>query len=130
MAAGGGRGGGGRIGRVQVRQASSSTRRARWCASSTESDNLIGMESHISATEAARNFSDIVSRVRLRQESFVVERAGEAVCRIVPVAPPVRTVRDLVTLLQSLPRPDAGYLLAVEQAARRQPKAPKSPWAR
>jgi antitoxin (DNA-binding transcriptional repressor) of toxin-antitoxin stability system len=42
------------------------------------------MESHLTATEAARNFSDLVDRVLYRGEVFVVERGGRSVCRIVP----------------------------------------------
>jgi hypothetical protein len=52
----------------------------------TRSDYHTILESHISATEAARTFSDILNRVRYRGEAFVVERGGEPVCRISPVA--------------------------------------------
>jgi prevent-host-death family protein len=87
------------------------------------------MESRISATEAARNFSDLLNRVRYRGEEFVVERSGEAVCRIVPAKPRKRTLADLVRILDSA-RPDPEYWDTVEQATRRQPKLPKSPWRR
>jgi len=43
------------------------------------------MKSEISATEAARRFSEILNRVRYRNESFVVKRGGAPVCEIVPV---------------------------------------------
>lgn len=43
------------------------------------------MKSEISATEAARRFSEILNRVRYRNESFVVKRGGVPVCEIVPV---------------------------------------------
>ncbi len=87
------------------------------------------MESRISATEAARNFSDLLNRVLYRGEEFVVERSGEAVCRIVPAKPVKRTLADLVRILDSAP-PDPEYWDTVEQATRRQPKLPKSPWRR
>ena len=38
----------------------------------------------ITATEAARNFSDILSRAQYRGESFEVTRGGEVIARIVP----------------------------------------------
>jgi prevent-host-death family protein len=43
------------------------------------------MKSEISATDAARRFSEILNRVRYRNESFVVKRAGVPVCEIIPV---------------------------------------------
>lgn len=88
------------------------------------------MESHISATEAARSLSDLLNRVRYRGESFVIVRGGEPVCRIVPAGPPRCTVADLVRALTSAQRPDAGYLNAVERLSTAQPKLPKGPWGR
>lgn len=88
------------------------------------------MESHISATEAARSLSDLLNRVRYRGESFVIERGGEAVCRIVPAGPPRCTVADLVRVLKSAPRPDADYFDAVEEVTKNQPKLPKGRWER
>jgi prevent-host-death family protein len=88
------------------------------------------MELRITATEAARTFSDLLNRVRYRGEAFVVERAGEPVCRIVPAGAPQRTVGDLVHLLREIPRPDEEYLSAVEELAKRQPAMPKTPWPR
>jgi prevent-host-death family protein len=51
----------------------------------------------LSATEAARRFSDLLDRVEHDGESFVVERRGRAVASIRP-APVVtgRTVKDLL----------------------------------
>lgn len=43
------------------------------------------MDTHISATEAARGFSDLPNRVRYQRESFIIERAGEEICRVSPV---------------------------------------------
>ena len=42
------------------------------------------MTTRVSATEAVRTFSDLLNRIRYRGEEFVVERAGEAVCRMTP----------------------------------------------
>jgi prevent-host-death family protein len=84
------------------------------------------MKSEISATEAARRFSEVVNRVRYRNETFVVKRGGEPVCEIVPVRTKTFTGRDFVGLLQSLPRPDKEFLDTVEKHVRRQPKTEKS----
>ena len=87
------------------------------------------MESHLSATEAARTFSDLLNRVRYRGEVFVVERGGEPVCRIVPVGPARRTVADLARLFQAAPRPDAKFAKDLEKASYRQPSSlPLNPW--
>ncbi|HEY7953972.1 MAG TPA: hypothetical protein VII38_01730 [Polyangia bacterium] len=68
--------------------------------------------------------------MRYRGESFVVERGGESVCRIVPAGPRRCTVADLVRALHSGPRPDAGYLETIEKLAHKQPKLPRPPWGR
>jgi antitoxin (DNA-binding transcriptional repressor) of toxin-antitoxin stability system len=84
----------------------------------------------LSATEAARTFSDLLNRARYRGESFVIERGGVAIAELRPVAPPRFTGRDLVALLRNLPAVDEGFLSAVEDAANRQPQLPDSPWER
>lgn len=43
------------------------------------------MEHRISATDLARRVGDVLGRVRYRGDSFVVERNGEAVARVVPI---------------------------------------------
>jgi len=88
------------------------------------------MKSEISATDAARRFSEVVNRVRYRNETFIVKRGGEPVCEIVPVCTAAFTGRELVELLRSLPHPDKDYLDAVEQHVRKQPSAEKSKWPR
>lgn len=84
------------------------------------------MESHISVAEAAETFSDVVERVRSRGDVFVVECEGEPICRIAPVVPARRTVRDLVRLLQEAPRPDDAYLDAVTEITQNQPTLPET----
>jgi antitoxin (DNA-binding transcriptional repressor) of toxin-antitoxin stability system len=89
------------------------------------------MAMHVSATEAVRTFSDLLNRIRYRGEEFVVERAGEPVCRMTPAAPTQRlTLRELSSLLRDIPEPDTGYASAVRRAARSQRRLPRSPWGR
>lgn len=45
------------------------------------------MKNTVTATELARNVGDILARIRYRHESFIIERNGKAVARIVPVEP-------------------------------------------
>lgn len=84
----------------------------------------------ISSTEASRNFSELMNRVRYRGESFVIERGGEPICEIHPAAVPRFTGADLAALLRSLPPVDEDYLNLVEELARAQPLLPESPWGR
>ena len=42
------------------------------------------MEKVISATALARRLGDVLGRIRYRGESFVIERNGVAVARLVP----------------------------------------------
>ncbi|HYM13511.1 MAG TPA: hypothetical protein VEU62_22415 [Bryobacterales bacterium] len=88
------------------------------------------MDSHISATRAAREFSDLLNRVRYRGEEFVIERGGEPVCRLTPARPASFTLASLARLLGSIPKPDKGYWDAVARITRRQPAVPRSPWQR
>ena len=91
---------------------------------------MIIMESHLSATEAARSFSDLLNRVHYRGEIFVIERGGQPVCRIVPARPAKFTLRDLVQVLKTVPKPDPGYWDTLEEINRNQPALPESPWER
>jgi len=54
------------------------------------------MATKITATELARNLSDILNRVRYQGETFSVERNGEVVAELTPSpeAPRVFTVAD------------------------------------
>jgi len=92
---------------------------------------MIFVTTHVSATEAVRSFSDLLNRIRYRAEEFVVERAGEPVCRMTPAAPPKRlSMRDLASLLREIPKPDADYASDVRRATRSQGRPPRSPWGR
>ena len=84
----------------------------------------------ISATEAARAFSELLDRVCYRGETFVIERGGEPVCEMSHVKPIRFTGGDVLNLLHTLPKPDAGFWDALDNATRQAPTVPKSPWER
>ena len=70
----------------------------------------------ISATEAARNLSDILNRVRYRGERFTVIRGGEEVAEIVPAKRSAGvTLLDLRRALASLPAPDDDFAADLER---------------
>lgn len=51
----------------------------------------------LTATEAARRFSDVLDRVEHDREVFVVERRGRAIASIVPAAPASgRAIKELL----------------------------------
>ncbi len=62
----------------------------------------------LSATEAARRFSDLLDDVEHRGKSFVVTRHGRAVARVEPVAGR-STGADLLAFLRVNP-PDSDWL--------------------
>jgi len=84
----------------------------------------------LSATEASRNFSEIMNRVKYRGESFIIERGGERICEVRPAAPTRFTGADLIALLRSVPSVDDDYLGVVEELTGSQKKLPKSKWER
>jgi prevent-host-death family protein len=88
------------------------------------------MKSRISATEAARSFSELMNRVRYHGESFVVERNGKPICEILPARPPSFSGAELASLLRSLPKPDEEYLALVEELIAKRPTVAKSGWQR
>ena len=77
------------------------------------------METKITATELARNLSDILNRVRYKGESFVIERNGERVAEIKPVTVS-RTLSwgEFVARWDNLPKPDPEFWDDVEEAHR------------
>jgi hypothetical protein len=72
----------------------------------------------------------LLNRIRYGGEAFIIERGGEPICEMSPVSLSRFTGADLLGLLGSLPKPDAGFWDAVEKATRQQTSIPKSPWER
>jgi prevent-host-death family protein len=88
------------------------------------------MDATITATAAARRFSDLLNRVRYRGERFVIERGGEPIADLVPHAGAARlaTLSDLAALIRDGPRPDEGFLTDVAAIQADQPPMPDEPW--
>jgi hypothetical protein len=63
------------------------------------------MPKSITATEAVRNFSDLLNQVRYQSAEFDIVRGKEVVARLTPPTPTGGVPLDqLGSLLQSLPR--------------------------
>jgi antitoxin (DNA-binding transcriptional repressor) of toxin-antitoxin stability system len=87
-------------------------------------------KTHVTATEAARKFSEILNRVAYKGESFVVERSGRPVCEISPPEKRGISTHELVEILRSGPHPDKGYFDILEEITRNQPTVAPLPWER
>ena len=82
----------------------------------------------VSATEAARHFSDLINRVCYRGELYIVERGGKAMCTLSPVDARRCTGAELLSVLTTLPHPPEEFLAAVEDVTRRQSPVEPSAW--
>ena len=88
------------------------------------------MVKRITATAAAREFSDVLDRVEHGGDEFIVERHGRPVATIAPVTPARRAKwGELLAVLDALPRPDAAFARDLKKLRRDQPRLPRDPWA-
>ena len=90
------------------------------------------MMERVSATEAARRFSDLLNRVRYQGASFEIARGKEIVARIVPASPPrVVKLAELDELLAKIPRlapEDSAQFESDVDAMRRLAVTPEPKW--
>ena len=88
------------------------------------------MATKITATELARNLSDVLNRVRYKGESFEVTRGGETIAEIKATERKRATLQDFIDLMRNGPKPDPEFWDDVEQAHNEmnQPLPMKSPW--
>lgn len=105
-------------------------KRTKWVDRVRETPREYGPPKVLSATEASRNFSELLNRVKYRGESFILERGGDPVAELRPATPTRFTGADLAALLRSLPPIDEEFLRTVEELTRTQPTLPESPWER
>ena len=81
----------------------------------------------MTATDLARKLGDVLARVRYRGDSFIVEKNGVPVARVIPIEPAKRaTVAEaLATWMSGEPDPEFADILASVGAADR---PPENPW--
>jgi prevent-host-death family protein len=86
------------------------------------------MEHRIAATELARRLGDILGRVRYRGESFVVERSGTPVARLVPLSnSPGATLGDALAAWRDAGDPEPAFAEDLERVGSAD-RAPASAW--
>jgi antitoxin (DNA-binding transcriptional repressor) of toxin-antitoxin stability system len=87
------------------------------------------VKSTITATELAKNLSDILSRVRYRGEAFLIERNGEPVASLGPVdTPRLLTFEELVARVGDLVPPGEGFADDLEAIQAEQPLVDAPAW--
>jgi len=66
------------------------------------------MEKHISATQAVRDFSELLNTIKFRGAHYIIERSGKPVASMKPIdqEKDIKTLGQLKRLLQKLPRLD------------------------
>ena len=87
----------------------------------------------IAATDAAKNFGQLVDRVRESGATYVIERHGRPVAQIGPVETrKPRTLRNLIDAIQAAPKLDEEVLRHIEEgiAIYNRPEVPKNRWER
>ncbi len=87
-------------------------------------------ETDITVTEAARNFSDCVNRVRYQNVTFRLLKNGKPIARLVPDQEKVCFGGDLAKVLENieLPADEAKAWRHDLRAARKALKAPAAKW--
>ncbi len=87
------------------------------------------METKITATELAKNLSDVLNRIRYQGERFIIERNGELIASLGPVSQPRGiTGAELLARLGDLELPGDGFADDLEAIQTEQPKAEFKEW--
>jgi antitoxin (DNA-binding transcriptional repressor) of toxin-antitoxin stability system len=87
------------------------------------------METTITATELARSLSDVLNRVRYRNERFVIQRNGEIIATLTPPAPQrVVMLHDAIRALGQVEFPGDGFADDLEEIQASQGKADFPDW--
>lgn len=87
------------------------------------------MEHRLSSTELARSLGDVLGRIRYRGDSFVIERNGTPVARLVPFAEEAPTrLHEAVAAWREAGSAEAGFADDLE-AVMAEDRPPESEWA-
>ncbi|MCP3959156.1 MAG: type II toxin-antitoxin system prevent-host-death family antitoxin [bacterium] len=87
------------------------------------------MSTTITATEAARRFSDLLNRVRYRGEIFRIVRSGEEVAQLAAPSPCSETsLRALLSKLQAERTGDPEFADELERIQTEQPAPEEGLW--
>ena len=93
------------------------------------------MSERITATRVVREFSELLNEVRYKSQSYIVERNGKPIARLVPVSDlkEGKRLKELKILLSSLPTCGddlEAFAADLEKIASHQPSLPNGDsWA-
>jgi len=84
----------------------------------------------VTATKAAKSFSDLLNRVQYNGETFTIERGGSPIAQLTPVAGGRAgvTFGEWVRQLEAL-EPDASFANDLEEIVRNQPLLEPDRWS-
>lgn len=86
------------------------------------------MDIRVSATDLARKLGDVLGRIRYRGESFLVERNGEPVARVVPIIErPTASLGEVLESWAGAGPPDADFARVLEDVGLAD-EVPEDPW--
>jgi prevent-host-death family protein len=88
------------------------------------------VDTKISATEAVRQFSDLLNNIKYRGSSYIVIRGGKPVAAIVPVETihheqPLGKLRDMFRAMPQLDADDCSFANDVLDSVKAQPLLPE-----
>ncbi len=88
------------------------------------------MATEVSATEAARRFSDLLNAVQYRHDSFLVMRGGKPAAAIVPMdslagGKPLKELENILKTLPSLNADSESFSRDLNEIILSQPSVPK-----
>lgn len=86
------------------------------------------MEYRLSASELARKVGDVLGRIRYRRDSFLIERNGEPIARMIPLSDrPEVTLREIIGAWREAGAPESGFADDLERVGA-EDRPPDSSW--
>lgn len=87
------------------------------------------MEKHISATQAVRDFSEVLNTIKFKGVHYIIERAGKPIASMKPIDNEKTQISlvELVPIIKKLPRLDEeldSFAADLEDICREQPVLP------
>jgi antitoxin (DNA-binding transcriptional repressor) of toxin-antitoxin stability system len=91
---------------------------------------IMKMEKHITATQAVRDFSEVLNTIKFKGAHYIIERGGKPVASMKPIDEEknLATLGELPRMLKKLPRLDDeldDFAADLEEIWKEQPHLPK-----
>ena len=88
------------------------------------------MEKHITATQAVREFSELLNKIKFKGDRYIIKRSGKPVAQMEPIreAKKAKMLKELKSLLKELPRLDQeldAFAADLEGVRKDQPPLPE-----